>query len=301
MKFDKILRTIFLWAFIFSIPSTFIFWTFLSDLGGYDQQTEKAFAEIINAGFEEGDIIFPQIDWDLNFLKYLDHGITTVYLTLKETSAEDLKYMKEDGGKIFLLLKNEDVWPKISDRLRLKEISRTSAGKGVVIVASDGTEKNRKKIVFARDIGEASEVFFEKDGTKESCLKISGSKWQCGKAEWNNVGKTVASMAGKQQKTVWAHPRSNRNLHIKYNVPQDSEVFVINTAFLSAAVSSSNKSPVDVKVSFDDKKVIEYTNMSVSKIYSRKIDISNNVKNIDISFFVKDDGQRHFVFNGYID
>jgi len=301
MKFDKILRAIFLWVFIFSIPSTFIFWTFFSDLGGYDEQTEKAFARIINTSFEEGDIIFPQIDWDLNFLKYLDDGITTVYLTLKETSTNDLKYMKEDGGKIFLLLENEDAWPQISGKLKLKEVSRASAGKGVVIIASDGTEKNRRKIVFARDIGDASEVFFEKDGIKENCRKVSRSKWQCGKAEWNHVGKTVASMAGKQQKTVWAHPRSNKTLHVKYKVPEGAGLLVINTAFLPAAVSSSNRSPVEVKVSFDDSKVAEYTNMSISKTYSRKLDIPNDIKDIDISFFVKDDGQRHFVFNGYID
>lgn len=301
MKFNKMLRSVFLWVFIFSIPSTFIFWTFLSDLGGYDEQTEKAFAEIINAGFEEGDIIFPQIDWDLNFLKYLDHGITTVYLTLKETSAEDLKYMKEDGGKIFLLLDDESVWPEISQRLKLKELSRKSAGNGVVIVAGDGTEKNRKKVLFTRDIGLADEVYFEKDGKRYECHKTSKSRWQCGKPDWNYVGRTVASMAGKQQQAVWAHPLSNKTLHIKYKVPEGAEIFVINTAFLPAAVSSSNRSPVEVKVSFDDKKAAEYTNMSVSKIYSKKVDIPNDIKNIDISFFVKDDGQRHFVFNGYID
>jgi len=301
MKFDKILRSIFLWVFIFSIPSTFIFWTFLSDLGGYDEQTEKAFARIINTGFEEGDIIFPQIDWDLNFLKYLDHGITTVYLTLKETSANDLKYMKEDGGRIFLLLDNEEAWPQISNRLKLKEISRKSAGKGVVIIASDGTLRDRKKVLFSRDIGEASEVYFEKDGKRENCKKTSKSRWQCSRSDWNYVGLTVASMAGKQQKAVWAHPRSNKTLHVKYEVPEGAGIFVLNTAFLPAAVSSSNRSPVEVNVSFDDSNVAEYTNMSVSKIYSKRIDIPNGVKNIDISFFVKDDGQRHFVFNGYID
>ena len=301
MKFDKILRAVFLWIFIISIPSTFFFWTLCSDRGGYDEETEQAFGKIINTAFEEGDIIFPQIDWDLNFLKYLDDGITAVYLTLKETSANDLKYMKEDGGKIFLLLENEVAWRRISDRLKLKEISRNPAGNGVVIIASDGTEKSRRKVIFARDIGEASEVYFEKEGSKENCQKVSKSKWQCGKASWNYIGRTVGSMAGKLQKTVWAHPRSNKTLHIKYKVPAGAQTFVLNTAFLPAAVSSSNNSPVEVKVRFDEKIVLEYSNRSISRIFSNQIKISGETKEIDIMFFVKDDGQRHFVFNGYID
>ncbi len=301
MKADRIIRQIFLWIFLISIPSTFMFWTLLSDSDGYDEETEKAFGKIINTAFEEGDIIFPQIDWDLNFLKYLDHGITTVYLTLKETSAKDLKYMKEDGGKVFLLLKDDDQWEDISQRLNLSEISRKQAGHGLVIIASDGTEKNRKKLLFARDIGKAEEVYFEKDDRKEPCTKTSDTRWQCGKADWNYVGATVASMMGRQQRTVWAHPRSKKTLHIKYKVPADAEKLVLNTAFLSAAVSSSNKSPVEVTVSFDGKKVLSYTNKSISKIYGNEVKITENTEEIDISFYVEHDGQRHFVFNGYID
>lgn len=301
MKADKVIKLVFLWIFLLSIPSTFIYWTVFSDSDGYDEQAEAAFGKIINTSYEDGDVIFPEIDWDLNFLKYLDHGITTVYLTLKETTAGDLKYMKEDGGKVFILLRNDKRWEQISKRLKLKEISRKEAGNGIVIIASDGTGKNRKKILFSRDIGKAEEVYFEKSDKKEPCSKVSKNKWQCTKADWNYVGRTVASIDGKQQRAVWAHPRSSKFLYIKYKVPVGARKLVLNTAFLSAAVSSSNKSPVEVTISFDGKDVEKYTNRSISKIYRKNIDIPVNIDEIDISFFVENDGQRHFVFNGYID
>lgn len=301
MKADKVIKLFFLWVFLLSIPSTFIFWTVCSDIGGYDEQTEKAFGKIINTAFEEGDIIFPEIDWDLNFLKFLNHGITSVYLTLKETSSDDLKYMKEAGGKIFVLLKDDSNWKEIAQRLKLKEIRRMKAGDGLVVIASDGTEKDTKKILFSRDIGKAEEVYFETAEKKEPCSKVSKNKWQCSKADWNYVGRTVALMGGKHQKAVWAHPRSGKTLHIKYNVPAGAQKLILNTAFLSAAVSSSNKSPVEVTISFDGQEVEKYTNKSVSGVYRKSIDIPENTQEMFLSFFVESDGQRHFVFNGYID
>ena len=108
-------------------------------------------------------------------------------------------------------------------------------------------------------------------------------------------------MSGIQQRTVWAHPLSKKTLNIKYKVPEGAKVLVLNTTFLPPAVSSSNKSPIKVEVMFDDSSVLKYSNESVSKTSSNKIEITSEIKEILISFYVENDGQRHFVFNGYID
>jgi len=48
MNIDKIISRSFVILFLISIPSTFIFWSFLSDRSGVDEETEKALASVLN-------------------------------------------------------------------------------------------------------------------------------------------------------------------------------------------------------------------------------------------------------------
>jgi hypothetical protein len=300
MNIDKIISRSFVILFLISIPSTFIFWSFLSDRSGVDEETEKALASVLNSKFEQDDIVFTEVDWDLGFLKHLDHGILPVYLTLKETTAEDLRLMKEDGGKIFFLLKNKDNWKEISDRTGVKEIEIIKAGAGVVVIGSDGTESQRKPLVFSRDIGNAKNVWFSKGDEKFPCTKSSSSKWQCGKDEWNYVGLTTAAMNGKQQRAVWAHPKTRMTLHVEFDVPEKGERIFLNTAFLETGYRSQNSSPVDVELLMDGASALNYSNKSEKRVYSNSIVIPENSNVLELKFTTEDAGQRHFVFNGYI-
>lgn len=299
MKLDKIIGKLLLTVFLFSIVSTFVFWTFLSDLKGVDEETEKAFAEILNTKFQSGDIIFPEIDWDLGFLKYLNPGIMPVYLTLKETTEKEIQYMKDDGGKIFFLLKTTENWEKISKRTGVTEIERIHAGKGIVIIGSDGTEELRKPFVFTRDIGNALKVWFSKGTEIFPCQKSSVNRWQCSNDEWNYVGTTSAVMNGKQQKAVWAHPKSNMTLHIQFELSRKIHKLTFNSALLESAYRSENNSPVQVEILADGNSLLKYENKSERKTYSSTIDLSKEYSILELRFATENDGQRHFVFNGH--
>ncbi|HNW82119.1 MAG TPA: hypothetical protein PKG52_04430 [bacterium] len=286
--------------FVFSIPLTFLYWTFFSDRSGVDDETEKEFARILNEEFEEGDAVFPEIDWDLGFLQYLNPGITSIFLTLKEATNKELRYMKDEGGRIFFLLKNEEKWDEISSRMEVSEIKRIKAGRGFVIIGSDGTEKFRKDFSFVRDIGKAKEVWFSKKDTKFPCVISGVNRWQCSKDEWNYVGMTSATLNGKTQRVVWAHPKSDMTLHMLFDIPEQASKLILNTAFLETAYRSDNTAPVEVDVLFDGASVLKYSNKSESRIYTNSIQIPNSAKQVEINFSTENDGQRHFVFNGYM-
>lgn len=286
--------------FLISIPSTFVFWVFFSDVSGVDDHTEKEFAKVLNERFEEGDIVFPENEWDLGFLQYINPGITSIYLTLKDTSLKDLGFMKEEGGRIFFLMQKMKNWEEISHRTGVKEIERITAGSGFVVIGSDGTEKMRKEVSFVRDIGKAKEVWFSKEDKKMPCVKSSQFRWQCSRDEWNYVGTTAVRMGGKTQKAIWAHPKSGMTLHLTFDIPAASKKMVINTAFLETAYRSDNKAPVEVEILLDGRSVIRYTNKSESRMYAQDLDIADGSKEVEIRFFTENDGQRHFVFNGYL-
>jgi hypothetical protein len=301
MNIDKIISRSFVFLFLVSIPSTYIFWSFLSDRSGVDEETEKAFASVLNSKFEQGDIVFPEVDWDLGFLKYIDPGIHPVYLTLKETAEKDIRLMKEEGGKIFFLLKSEESWKEISGRTGVNELEIIKAGSGVVVIGSDGTESQRKPLVFSRDIGNAENVWFSKGEERFPCVKSSLTRWQCSKDDWNYVGLTTAAMNGKQQKAVWAHPKTGMTLHIEFDVPDKGRKIIFNTAFLETGYRSENKSPVEVELLIDGISASNYSNKSERKVYSNTIVIPADSKVLELRFKTEDAGQRHFVFNGYIE
>lgn len=298
MIFNKIYRSIAV-LFVFSIPATFTYWSFFSDRSGVDDFTENEFARIINEKYEEGDAIFPEVSWDLGFLQYLRPGVTSVFLTLKETSHRELRYMKEEGGRIFILLIDENKWDEISKKMDIHELERIKAGSGFVIIASDGTEKLRKEFSFVRDIVKAKEVWFSKKDEKTPCT-LSGGRWQCTKDAWSYVGATSATLNGKTQRVVWAHPKSKMVLHALFNVPAGASRLIFNTGFLETAYRSDNTSPVEVEVLIDGKEVIKYTNKSESRVYMNNVGIATDSKEIELRFFTENDGQRHFVFNGYM-
>ncbi|MGI6393736.1 MAG: hypothetical protein ACOX2F_03220 [bacterium] len=301
MNLDKIIGKIFIFLFVISIFSSFFFFAFFSDSSGVDEATELAFGKILNERFEQGDIVFPEVDWDLRFLKHINPGIHPIYLTLKETTKEDIRMMKEDGGEIFFLLKDEKNWEEISKRTGVVEKERIKAGSGLVIVGSDGREAFRKPLVFSRDIGEAKSVRFSKNGADFPCTKSLVSKWQCGKSDWNYVGATTAVMGGKQQKAVWAHPLSDKTLHIAFELPGEGKTIFFKTAFLETAYRSQNKSPVEVELFVDGVSVLSYLNESVRAEYANKVSLPVGGKELEIQLKTENAGQRHFVFNGYVE
>ena len=300
MKIELLIGKIFLSLFIVSIITTFFFWTFWSDLNGVDDETEKSFADILNTKFESGDIVFPEVDWDLGFLKYINPGIFPIYLTLKETTGKEIQFMKDDGGKIFFLLKNKESWKKISERTGITEKEIIPAGSGVVVIGSDGTESQKQPLVFTRDIGNAKNIWFSKGEQKFPCTKTSSTKWECARNNWNYVGLTTAALSGKQQRAVWAHPRSGMTLHIQFEIPENGKKMVLNTSFTESGYRSQNKTPVEVEVVLDGLEVLKYTNKSERRTYSNNIDIPLNSGVVEFRFRTDNEGQRHFVFNGYV-
>ncbi len=299
MKKELIERT-FAWIFIVSIPVTAVFWLFLSDTRGVDEDTERSFAEIVNRYHNEGDVVFPEVDWDLGFLKHLDHGITNVLLTLKESGPDDIRLFRDDGAKIFFLLKNRKSWGKLKERLSIDEYEKREAGKGVVVIVPPKEDSLHKKLIFSRDVHKASEVFFSKGEDKKPCSLVS-RRWRCSKHRWNHVGYTRAVVNKRPQQVVWAHPRTGENLHIIFDIPENSSTINLNTAMLERAVRSRNRSPVKVTVIIDENKVLEYTNRSVRDVYQNKIDVPEGAERLELRFKTRDDGQRHFIFNGYIE
>lgn len=293
-------ETVFAVLFIISLFVTFIFWTFFSDYGGVDEETGKKIAQVLNEKFEYGDMVFPENEWDLGFMKHIDGGIFPIYLTLTDTTSKDLEYMNDEGGKIFLLLKDEKSRKKYIEQTGIIEKEVIPAGRSIVVVGSTASEKERKPLVFARDIGNASQVWFSKGNEKKECTKTSSVKWQCSNDSWNYVGMTLASINGRQQKAVWAHPLSDMTLHIKFDISEVEGTASFNTAFLEAGYSSKNRSPVEVEVAVDDEQVLKYTNKSEKRTYSNTFRIKKENSSLEIRFFTKDQGQRHFVFNGFV-
>jgi hypothetical protein len=296
----NLFETVFSLLFIISVPVTAIYWLFLSDTRGVDEETEMFFAETVNRYYSEGDVVFPEVDWDLGFLKYLDHGITNVLLTLKESSPQDINLFREDGSKIFFLLKNEKTWEKLKNRLEIDEHKKIKEEKSLVVIVNPLAESLSKKIIFSRDIHKASKVFFSSKDDEKPC-SLNRKRWECSRYDWNFVGsiRTVVNKTPKQ--AVWAHPRTNKNLHVVFDVPQDSSTIHLNTAMLERAVRSRNRSPVRVSVIIDGKRIINYSNRSVREEYYNKIDIPDGAKELELIFTTNDDGQRHFVFSGYIE
>jgi hypothetical protein len=107
-------------------------------------------------------------------------------------------------------------------------------------------------------------------------------------------------MNGKQQKAVWAHPKTGMILHVEFDLPAKGQIF-FNTAFLETGYRSQNRSPIDVELLIDGVSLLNYSNKSERKVYSNTIVIPADSKVLELRFKTEDAGQRHFVFNGYIE
>lgn len=297
-KFNKLFSKILVAAFLLSIATTFVFWTFFSNKKSINEKQERAFASVLNQNFKFGDAVLTENDWDLNFLSYLDDSVFPVYLTLKETSGNEIPFIKEDGGRIFILLEDETKCNEILAKLKLKEIRRFKAEKGTVILASDGSVA--KPLVFTRDIGKATKVqFFDAKGAYP-CQKAAESRWECSKKSWNYVGSIMSVMAGKQQHAVWAHPLQNKTLSITFDLPKEGKTLVFNSAFANSGYTSINKTPVEIELLADGKQLLKYSNQSINKLYSNKVTLPAQAKVLEIRISTKRDAQRHFMFNGYV-
>ncbi len=300
-KIVSIAEKIFLALFVLSIFSTFIFWwSGLSEKNALDSETDHKFAEILNKNFKQGDIVFTENDWDLDFLKYLDNGILPVFLDLKNATEQSVARMKNSDERVFLLMKSEKSREFYVKKLNLKVLETLKAGEGEVVIAETLFKTVRKTLVFSRDIGKAKRVAFSKGEKTGECRKVSEKKWQCSDENWNYVGLTTASFNGESRQAVWAHPIAGKTLEIIFDLPENSRTLRFNSVFAESAYHSKNTSPVNVEILADGKTLLKYANPFTSKVKENVAKIPENTKEITIKLTTRDDRQRHFVFNGFI-
>ena len=315
-KIFSVIEKIFLCLFALSVVSTFVFWwTGLSERNALDSETEHKFAEILNKNFRQGDIVFTENDWDLDFLKYLDSGILPVFLDLKNATEQSVARMKNGGERVFLLLAHggdaiQETFQETSLRenaenpyvkkLNLKVLKTFKAGRGQVIMAESCAGTGKKTIVFSRDIGRAKRVAFSNGENSEECRKVSDTKWQCSDENWNYVGLTTASFNGEQVPAVWAHPVAGKTLEIVFDVPENSRKLHFYSVFAESVRHSKNRAPVNIEISADGKTLLEYANPFTLRVTEKSTEIPENTNGITIKLTTADDRQRHFVFNGFV-
>ena len=300
-KYSGIFEKICLIFFIISIFSTFIFWwSGLSDKNALDEETERKFAEILNENFRHGDLVFTENDWDLDFLKHLKNGVLPIFLDLKNATEKSVAMMKNGDERVFLLMKSEKSREFYVKKLNLKVLKTFKAGRGEVVLAETVFKTVRKTVVFSRDIGKAKRVSFSNGEKTEECRKVSEKKWQCSKESWNYVGLTTALFNGESRQAVWAHPVSGKTLEIVFDVPEKSRTLRFNSVFAESAYYSKNRTPVNVEILADGKTLLKYANPLTSKVTEKGAKMPENTKELIIKLTTKDDGQRHFVFNGYL-
>ncbi len=287
--------------FLISGVSSFIFYTFLSDRAGFSDKQEQQIAAIINREFKKGDIIFPQPDWDIGFTRYLLDGILDISYTLHAYSSETIADLNNNGkNDLLFVLDDASKWNALCAKLKLKERQRWDASGALVIAARPAQESTQKLFDFVDDLPQAREVYFmNPDGRKEPC-DLKGSRWQCSNNDWNYIGPERALMGGMWQRANWAHPRTMKTLHVVFNSLPEAKKVVLGSAFLERAYANPNGEPAEVAVHADGTKIISYTNKSINKYYRTEANIPANTKTIDITVFIRFDGARHFVFNGYL-
>lgn len=292
---------VFFIIFAVSIPLTAIFWFFFSNTGGFDPQTEMEVAVIINREFKEGDIVFPIPDWDIGFTEYLRDGITDISYTLHSYDKESIAELNNNGTNCLIIISDSETrWQEIKKRLELKELQRFTAGKAIVVRAQTEKQGEMKLFDFVDNIAKAKEVYLAgKDNEKTPC-KLEGERWQCSEEEWSNVSSMRSIMGGKWQKALWAHPRTEKTTHIIFENNVNAGEINLGTAFLERAYHEANGDPIEVEVFADGKSIIKYTNQNIDKYYKSREKLPEGTKIIDITFYVKFDGARHFVFNGYL-
>ena len=298
---SSIIAKIVFFLFAASILSTFIFWwTGLCERNALDSETDHKFAEILNKNFKQGDLVFTENDWDLDFLKYLDNGILPIFLDLKNATEQSVGRMKNGDERIFLLLKSENSREFYVKKLNLKVLETLKAGQGEVVIADTLFKTVRKTLVFSRDIGKAKRVAFSDGEKSEECRKVSEKKWQCSDENWNYIGLTTALFNGNQKQAVWAHPLSGKTLEITFDISGNSRKLYFNSVFAESAYRSKNRAPVNVEILADGNTLLKYVNPFTFKVTEKSAKIPENTKEITIKLTTSDDRQRHFVFNGFI-
>ena len=295
------LSTVFFLLFLAAILTTGLFWLFLSDRHGFTAADEPLIAEILNREFRQGDIIFPTPDWDIGFTRYLRDGITDISYTLHAFTKEELSDLNNNGVNVlWFVVDSEERWNDIRDRFVLKEHGRYPAGSAFVIKAQAAGDAVVKLFDFVDDIEQAKEVYLtDAQGAREECA-WDRDRWKCGRQEWQYVGPQRTLMAGRWQKANWAHPRTEKTLHVVFENTVAASALVLGTSFLERAYREENGHPVRVAVTVDGQELLKYENESIKKLYRHRLAIPEGAKMIDISFWVKFDGARHFVFNGYL-
>ena len=295
------LSTAFFVLFVAATLFSGVFWLFLSDRDGFRAADEPLIAEILNREFRQGDVIFPKPDWDIGFTRYLRDGITDISYTLEAFSKEELGDLNNNGVNVlWFVVDSEERWTGIRDRFSLTEQGRFPAGDALVVKARFSEAATAKLLDLVEAIGEAKEVYLtDAGGTREEC-SWDRDRWKCGRQEWQYVGPQHTLMAGRWQKALWAHPRTERTLHVVFENRVGATALVLGTSFLERAYREENGQPVRVTVTADGAELLKYDNLNIKKLYRHRVALPEGVTMIDLSFWVKFDGARHFVFNGYL-
>ncbi len=278
-----------------------VFWIFFSDRGGFRAEDEPRIAEILNREYRSGDIIFPSPDWDIGFTRYLRDGITDISYTLHAFTPEEIGDLNNNGVNVlWFVTDGTERWEGIRERFGLREIERYPAGRALVVKAQSSVAATIKLLDFVEAIGEAKEVYLtDQTGAHTPCV-WEGERWRCGRQEWQYVGPQHTLMAGRWQKALWAHPYTNKTLHVVFENTVGARTLVLGTAFLERAYREQNGHPVEVTVAVDGQAVLRYTNESIKQRYRNRVSLPEGAHMIDLAFWVRFDGARHFVFNGYL-
>ncbi len=293
--------TIFSLLFLAGTLFSGVFWLFFSDRNGFRAEDEPKIAEILNREYRSGDIVFPSPDWDIGFTRYLRDGITDISYTLHAFTPEEIGDLNNNGTNyLWFVTDGEERWNRIRQRFGLKEFERFPAGKALVVKAQSSAVATTKLLDLVEAIGEAKEVYLTDHAGGRTPCTWEGERWRCGRQEWQYVGPQYTLMAGRWQKALWAHPYTNKTLHVVFENTAGARTLVLSTAFLERAYREEKGQPVEVTVSVDGQAMLRYTNESIKQRYRHRVVLPEGARMIDLAFWVRFDGARHFVFNGYL-
>jgi len=299
--FLKKLSAFFSIAVLLSAFSSLFFWLFMSGQSAFSEKESAAAASVINEEYRSGDVIFSYPEWDIGFTKYLRDGIVDISYGVNSFSREDLDEMLPSReNSFFFFVKEPAKWDEFKRRFALTERSRHAVGDALLVKAYSSRRNSDVLIDFVANIDQAKEVYFENfSGEKRPCV-LAHSKWSCGNDSWTYIAPQRALMGDKWQKANWAHPASMTKTHIVFRNSANADKVVLGTAFLESAYRNGGGDAVEVELLADGKPILSYTNHNVKRYYRFEKELPAGTKEIDITFFVRRDGSRHFVFNGYL-
>ena len=298
---EKLIAKIAALFFVVSIGSTAIFWTLFSDSDGLNDEGQQYAALFISENYQKGDTVFSLSDWDLGFTRYLDPKVEKLSLRFKNYTAEQLKNLGRGGKRFFLLSNKKKVIADILEKKRLTLLKLQTVGNGEVALVEPVEKLAPVLFDFSRDIMKARKVYFsdKSGGNIHDC--VARDVWRCSAREWNHVGFQRAIMGGISQDAVWAHPLSQKIMHIIFAVPEGAVKLELNTAFLETAYRKVDGNPIQVTLLIDGKEAFSYTNRNENRLYRHQVALAPSAQEVEIQFFVENDGARHFVFNGFME